>query len=309
MQKVLVILGPTASGKSNLAVMLAKKFNGEIISADSRQVYKGLNIGTGKISKKEMKGIPHYLLDNASPTSKKVFTVQDFKDQAEKAIQKILTKNKLPIICGGTGFYIKAVVDNISLPNVLANKKLRKKLEKKSTQELFTILKKLDPARAKNIDSKNPVRLIRAIEIATALGKVPSLEAQLPSNYKFLQIGIRTNPEQLKKKIKARLISRINTGMIQEAQKLHKQGLSWKRMEQLGLEYKYLAQYLQKKGPFDKAQGKQENKQELIEKLNLEIWHYAKRQMTWFKKDTRIKWFSIKDLNKIERGIKNFMKK
>ncbi len=167
--KLIVILGPTASGKSELAVKLAKKFNGEIISADSRQVYKGLNIGTGKITKKEMKGIGHHLLDVASP--KRKFTVAQFQKLAFKKIREIQRRGKTPFLVGGTGFYIQSVVDNISIPEVTPNWKLRKALEKKNTEELFSMLKKLDPARAKTIDSKNPRRLTRAIEIASAEGR------------------------------------------------------------------------------------------------------------------------------------------
>ena len=137
--KILVILGPTASGKTALSVELAKKFNGEIISADSRQVYKGMDVGTGKVTKREMKGIPHHLLDVADP--RKRFTVADFKRQAEKAINEILSRGKLPIICGGTGYYIQAVVDGITPPEVPPDKKLRSELEKKSADELFKILK------------------------------------------------------------------------------------------------------------------------------------------------------------------------
>ena len=174
-----MILGPTASGKSALGVKLAKKINGEIISADSRQVYKGLDIGSGKITRKEMGGIPHYCLDIFSP--KKIFTVVDFKKRADKAIEEIFAKNKTPIIVGGTGLYIQAIVDNIVLPEVKPDWKLRKELEKKTTEEMFKMLKNLDPERAKNIDAKNPRRLIRAIEIAKALGKVPNLAVKPPS--------------------------------------------------------------------------------------------------------------------------------
>ncbi len=295
--KILVILGPTASGKSDLAVQLAKQFNGEVISADSRQVYKGLDIGSGKITKKEMAGIPHHLLDVVSP--KKVFSVHDFKILADKAIQEILHKNKLPIICGGTGFYIQSIVDNIILPEVPANLKLRKRLEKKSLESLFNQLAKLDIRRAATIDVHNKVRLIRAIEIATYLGTVPEIKKE--PLYTSLQIGLKTEENILKEKIKTRLLKRIKSGMITEAQNLHKKGLSWKRMEALGLEYKYQALYLQNKI----------SKQEMIEKLNLEIWHYAKRQMTWFKKDTRIKWFSTKpaNLKKIEKEVIRFTAK
>lgn len=279
--RVLIIVGPTASGKSDLAVKIAKKHNGEIISADSRQVYKGLNIGTGKITKKEMRGVPHHLLDIADP--KKIFTVSEYKKMADKTISEIISRGKMPIICGGTGFYIQTVIDNIALPEVPPNIKLRKKLEKKSTEKLFEILKNLDPERAKNIDAKNGRRLIRAIEIATKLGKVQKIHSGGFSAYNPLFIGIKIEPEILKKRIYKRLISRLKKGMISEAKKLHSQGLSWKRMEDLGLEYRYLARFLQNKI----------TKKEMIEQLNKEIWHYAKRQMTWFKRDKRIKWITV----------------
>ena len=164
--KVLVICGQTATGKSDLAVMLAKKINGEVISADSRQVYKGLNIGSGKITKKEMCGIPHYLLDVVHP--KQIFSIAEYQTIAQQKIQEIIARGKTPIICGGTGFYIDAITKGIVLPEVAPNTVLRKKLENKTTKELVYILTKLDPARAKTVDIQNNVRLIRAIEIATA---------------------------------------------------------------------------------------------------------------------------------------------
>lgn len=276
--KVLVILGPTAVGKSDLAVEIALAYNGEVISADSRQVYTGLDIGTGKITKKEMKGVPHHLLDVVNP--KKVFSVELWKKQAENAIKDIVYRGKLPIICGGTGFYIQSIVDNITLPDVPANKELRKELSLKNTDELFLMLKRLDPKRAKNIDAKNPVRLIRAIEIATVLGNIPKAK-KVKSDYEFIQIGLTLPLEILRKKIHTRLLSRMKKGMLAEAKKLHERGLSYKRMEALGLEYRYLALYLQKKIA----------KQEMLEKLDIEIGQYARRQMQWFKRDDRIKWF------------------
>jgi tRNA dimethylallyltransferase len=292
MNKVLIILGPTATGKSSLAVKLAKKYNGEVISADSRQVYKGLNIGTGKITKKEMRGIPHYMLDVISP--KKVFSVSDWQKQTKKIVEDILSRGKLPIICGGTGFYIQSIVDNITLPEVPPNKVLRKKLEGKTLLELNTILKKLDKKRCENIDTKNPVRLIRAIEIATKLGKVPTLQrAQGKDSLEFLQIGLTLPDKELKNKINKRLLSRIKSGMIKEAQNLHKNGLSWKRMRQLGLEYRYLADYVEKRM----------TETEFIQKLETEIWRYAKRQMTWFRRDKEIKWFTPNQMKKIEEEI------
>lgn len=293
--KIVIIMGPTTVGKSSLAVELAKKFNGEIISADSRQVYKGLNIGTGKITKREMQGVPHYLLDVANP--KRRFTVAEYKKLAEKILPYMVVRNKLPIIVGGTGFYIQALVDNITIPEVPANPKLRKEIEKKSTEELFKILKKLDPKRAENIDSKNPRRLIRAIEIAKHLGKVPSYTLN-PSSYTPLFIGLDLPDKKLKQKIKKRLEERIKKGMISEAKRLHKNGLSYKKMRELGLEYKFLAKYLK-----DEL-----SKEEMITQLEIAIWHYAKRQRTWFKRDKRILWFKPTDQKKIEREVKKFLK-
>jgi len=187
-KKLIVILGPTASGKSEMAIKLAKRFNGEIISADSRQVYKEMDIGTGKLTKKEMKGIPHYLLDVASP--KRRFTVVQYRKLALKAIEKIFKKGKIPILCGGTGFYIQAVIDGLVIPEVPPDWKLRKKLEKKSVKELFNQLEKIDPQRAKTIEPKNKRRLIRALEIVKKIGPVPILKKQ-PLPYPVLMIGIK----------------------------------------------------------------------------------------------------------------------
>ena len=275
-----MILGPTASGKSALAVKMAKKINGEIISADSRQVYKGLDIGAGKITKKEMGGIPHYCLDIVSP--KKIFTVVDFKKRADKAIEEIFAKNKTPIIVGGTGLYIQAIVDNIVLPEVKPDWKLRKELEKKTTEEMFKMLKKLDPERAKNIDAKNPRRLIRAIEIAKALGKVPNLAVKPPS-WGSLQIGLKLPDEILKKNIEKRIKKMLKSGLVAETKKLRKSGLSWKRIYELGFEYRYPALFL--RGEI--------SKDEMLAKMLIENWQYAKRQMTWFKRDKRIKWINF----------------
>ncbi|MEK7575263.1 MAG: tRNA (adenosine(37)-N6)-dimethylallyltransferase MiaA [Patescibacteria group bacterium] len=292
--KILVILGPTATGKSALAVAIAKKFNGEIISADSRQVYTGLNIGTGKVTKKEMCGIPHHLLDVANP--KKRFTVVDFQKHAREKIAEIFSRGHLPIICGGTGFYIEALVDNVILPDVPPNETLRASLRGQAPETLIATLMKLDPLRAKNIDPKNSRRIIRAIEVATALGAVPPISKTV-SPFGTLHIGLTLPAEELKKKIAARLSVRLKIGMITEAKRLHAKGLSWKRMEELGLEYRYLALFLQNKI----------SKTEMITRLQYEIWHYARRQMTWFSKNKQIHWFKPKNFSKIQTEIKNFL--
>ena len=280
-RKIIVILGPTASGKSALALKIAKKINGEIISADSRQVYKGLDIGSGKITRKEMGGVPHYCLDIVSP--KKIFTVVDFKKRAEKAIEKIFAKNKTPIIVGGTGLYIQAVVDNITLPEVKPNWKLRKELEKKTTEEMFGMLKKLDPERARNIDAKNPRRLIRAIEIAKKLGKTPKLMSMSRRDLDIRQIGIKLPDEILKKNIEKRIKKMLKNGLVAETKKLKSSVLPWKRIYELGFEYKYPALFLQNKI----------SKDEMLAKMLIENRQYSKRQMTWFKRDKRIKWINF----------------
>jgi tRNA dimethylallyltransferase len=322
--KLVVILGPTASGKTSLSIKLAQKFGGEIVSADSRQVYKGLDIGSGKVNKKEMQGIAHYLLDVANPKNR--FSVTQYQKLAQKAIKNIQTKGKLPFLVGGTGFYIQSIVDNIVLPEIKPNWKLRARLEKKSNEELFLMLQKLDPVRAQNIDRHNPRRLLRALEIVMTTGRpVPALTCHceepagdvaiqdISTNSRLLrfarndgldvlQIGIKKDKTELANLIKKRLLARLkNNAMINEVKKLHNppagKGLSWKRLEELGLEYKFVAQYLQNKISY----------QEMINKIQIESEHFAKRQATWFKRDKRIIWVS--NYKQGEKLVKKFSNK
>ena len=315
--KLIVILGPTASGKSKLAVQLARKFDGEIISADSRQVYHGMDIGTAKITKKEMGGVPHYLLDVANPERR--FTVAQYKKLALAAIKKILKKGKIPIICGGSGFYIQAIVDNISIPEVKPDLKLRANLEKKTAEQLFAELKKLDPNRAKNIDRFNKRRLIRALEIIYKTGRpVPPFIISHPchpeldsgsrlgfrvkpgmtsSGFDTLFIGVKKTKNELTKMIHQRLLRRLKQGLITEVKKLKKTGLSWRRLEEFGLEYRWIAKYLQKKIDY----------QTMINSLQKDSEHFAKRQMTWFKRDNRIHW--IKNKNQGQKLAAQFLNK
>lgn len=293
--KIIVILGPTSTGKSAIAVEIAKKINGEIISADSRQVFKGMDLGSGKITKKEMGGIPHHLLDVSNP--KNFFSVVKYKELAEKEIEKIISRNKVPIICGGTGFYIDSIVKNIVLPEVGLNKKLRTKLEKYSLDRLYIILKKLSPSRAKKIDKYNKVRLIRAIEIASALGNVPNV-IEGPKKYNYLIIGLDMDDNILKQRMHYRLLARIKAGMVNEVKKLHKQGITWKRLESFGLEYRQVAMFLQNKI----------TKEQMIENLKKEIWHFIKRQRTWFKRNKKIKWYEPNQISVISKEVKNFIK-
>lgn len=275
MNKVIVILGQTATGKSNLAVKIALKINGEIISADSRQIYKGIDIGSGKITKKEMQGVPHYLLDIANP--KRKFTVAQFKKLADKKIKEIIKRGKTPIICGGTGFYIDAVTKGIIFPEVPPNTKLRKELEKKTTEELFKIVKKLDSKRAQNIDAKNSVRLIRAIEIIKYLGNVPKITAVQPL-YEFVKIGLFLPTEILQKKVTKRVKGMFKAGLLNEIKKLKRNGISEKRLKEFGFEYFHPTE----------------------ESVITETIKYAKRQMTWFKRDPEIKWFDASNKDQSE---------
>ncbi len=270
MQKLIVVCGPTATGKSDYAVALAKKVNGEIISADSRQVYKGLDIGSGKITLSEMEGVPHHMLDVVSP--QEPFSVTEYKTLAVQAINDIVARGKTPIIVGGTGFYIDAIICDTMFPSVPPNKTLREQLHQNSTIANFRVLEELDPRRAALIDRHNNMRLIRAIEIATALGSVPEL--QKTTQYDVEWIYLDFPDEELKERIHTRLIKRIEGGMVEEVAELHKNGLSWERLESLGLEYRFVAQYLQ--GAVEKDT--------MLTLLETAIWQYAKRQRTWFKK-------------------------
>lgn len=294
--KLIIILGPTATGKSDLAVEIARQHNGEVVSADSRQVYRGLDIGSGKITKREMRGIPHYLLDVADP--KRQFSVAQYQRLASRAISDIIKRGKTPIVCGGTGFYIQAIIENTILPEVPPNPTLRKELAHKTTEELFTLLTTLDPARAQTIDARNPVRLLRAIEIASALGHVPR-PATTPSPYNILQIGLTLPHDALREKIHIRLTKRLRQGMVAEGKRLHKDGLSWKRMRELGLEYRALADLL------TETITREEMKQRIV----TESFQYAKRQMTWFKRDKKIKWYAPTQQTKILSRVKSFLTK
>ncbi len=282
--KLLVICGQTGTGKSGLAIELAQKFNGEIISADSRQVYTGLNISSGKLNREEMHGIPHHLIDVTDLSHD--FSVAEYKEQAQEVITDIHARGKLPIICGGTGQYIQALTTPQTLPPVPANQKLRELLEEKSITELFALLTEKDPARAQTIDQHNKVRLIRALEIIEALGHVPppSLYAPLQASTNkddILFIGLAMPKEELVERIRVRIDASLDL-MIAEVQNLHEtQNIPWSRLERLGLWPERVAKYLQKEISYT----------ELVRDMNTETWQYAKRQKTWFQRDPRIVWF------------------
>lgn len=303
--KVLVVLGPTASGKSSAAIALAKRFNGEVISADSRQVYRGMNLGTGKVEGEMGKidghpaffseDVPHYMIDIVSPLTD--YNVAKFKREVYKLIPWIQARGKLPILCGGTMFWITTVVENLDFPGVLPDRALRRELYKLSERELFDQLKKADPDRAKTIDAKNKVRLVRALEISARNQRVGELKTG-PQEFDFLQVGLNWPKEVLHERIAKRLNERFDHGMVEEVEKLRKSGVTWKRMDDFGLEYRYISRYLR---------GKLELK-EMKQLLFIAIRQYAKRQMTWFKRPAKrgsIVWEN--NLTEIEQLVKSWI--
>lgn len=275
---IIVVCGPTASGKSSFGVELAREFNGEIISADSRQVYKYLNVGTGTISRKEMGGVPHHGLSFVDP--KKQMTVTEFRSFAENCLARILAHKRVPFVVGGTGQYITSLIDRVDLPDVPPNAALRKRLGKKTAEELFHMLKGLDPARAITIDQKNPRRLIRAIEIVTGSGSaVPRARLRPRSN--VLMIGIGHDATTLRERVAEARKERFEHGVLREMNNLNKtRKLPWKVIESHGIDYRYLA-------PVVRGEKKIED---VLPELDKALWDYAKRQLTWFRKDKRIHW-------------------
>ncbi|MDO8593188.1 MAG: tRNA (adenosine(37)-N6)-dimethylallyltransferase MiaA [bacterium] len=293
--KVIIILGPTSSGKTKLAVRLAALFNGEIVSADSRQVYKGMDVGTGKDLGEYT--VPYHLIDVADP--KKQFDVAKYQKLAYQAIDNILKRGKLPIVAGGSGLYLQAVVDGYKLNKVKADKALRRELEKLTIEQLLNKLKALNPAFASKLnqsDSKNKRRLIRYVEIMSnnviARSAVPTRHCGLDPQSRSLSIaansgfrlggrndvkiiGLTCPREVLNERIRQRLIDRLEKeDMIGEVKRLHREGLSWKRLESFGLEYKFIARYLQGKMKYE----------EMVEKLNIASRQFARKQMTWFRR-------------------------
>ena len=286
--KIIVITGTTASGKTGLAVKLAYKFNGEIVSADSRQVYRYMDIGTGKdlreykidarskkFKKKKSLKIPYHLIDVAHPNTE--FNLVKWKKKAELAINEILKKGRVPIVAGGTGLYTQALVDNFNLSRVGPNKKLRDSLEEKNANQLFDELKKINKKFAENLhasDKKNKRRLIRYIEV---LKGAVNFSLETSSNkYEYLIIGLTYPRDVLRKRIYGRLIERLEKeDMIKEVEQLHeKYKVSWKRLESFGLEYKFISKHL----------SGEVNYNDMFQKLNSAIHSFAKRQMTWFRR-------------------------
>lgn len=303
--KIIAIVGQTATGKSDLALELAKIFHGGVISADSRQVYTGMDIGTGKIRTypklfpklssnkiESVDNIPHFGLNIANPMEH--FTVSDYKNYAKEKIERLLKNKYLPIICGGTGLWVDTLLNNQSIPKAKANPKIRSELEVMSTDELVSKLNELDPERVKKIDIKNRHRLVRAIEINLVTGNpVPKITTS--SDYDVLFLSPKIEKNELEEKIKLRLKERIKAGMLSEVMALHKNHVTYKRLEELGLEYKYAALVLQNK--LDESK--------LFDELSTKIIQYSKRQQTWFKRNKSI--HHISSALEAKQLVKNFI--
>lgn len=352
-EKLVVILGPTATGKTKLAVSLALKYDGEIVSADSRQVFRGMDLGTGKdladyivdLSKKNgrelqniinsyqldnsdktaglakiplKKGhrapngisavvtrghlksfkVPYHLIDIIEPMTP--FNVAKYQKLAYKAIDGIISKNRLPFLVGGTGLYLDAVVENFIFGSVVSKadlEKIRQRLDRLTLSQLLGLLKKVDPETYKIIDKKNRRRVQRAVEIYESSGQKKSAvsnRGQRP--YQTLIIGLKFPLEEIYKKIDSRLDNRLREGMVTEIKRLRQKGVSWKRLEEFGLEYRYVSRYV--RGLIDY--------ETMIEQLKTEIHHFAKRQLTWFRRNQDIFW--IDSLKTADKLIKDFLK-
>ncbi len=282
---VYVIGGPTASGKSKLAVELAKKVNGEIISADSMQIYKEMNIGTAKVNKEEMQGVQHYLVDFVSPDER--YSVSNFKKDAERAIEEILAKGKTPIVVGGTGLYIDSLIYGIEFQDEEVDLEYREKLNKIADEEglenLHKMAQKIDPEAMKKISINDKKRIIRVLEIYHKTGKTKT-EQELQSRknevkYEYKVFAITMDREKLYERIEKRVDSMIEQGLIEEVKQILNKYHTFPTAMQ-GLGYKEVVEYLEGSC----------TKEEMIEKIKKETRHYAKRQLTWFRKNKETIW-------------------
>jgi len=308
--KLIVILGPTASGKTGTSLKLAKKYNGEIISADSRQIYKKMDIATAKVKGEwqwgfnwngprktyHVEDIPHHLIDIIDPG--KQFTAADFRDKSIKYAKMAERSGRIPMVVGGTGLYISALVDNLSIPRVEANKKLRESLEEKTNDELISLLESLDPKILETIDKKNKRRLIRALEVCIFTGE-PFSEQRKKGEQIFdvLQIGIEVDREELHNRISNRVDQMMKDGLLDEVSALLKQKYGWQLPSMSGIGYKQFKPYVNGECTLEKS----------IEDLKRDTRRFARRQLTWFKKDKRIKW--CKNYEEVEGEVGEFLKK
>ncbi len=275
--KLIVIAGTNASGKSGLGIELAAHYGGEVVSADSRQVFRGLDLGSGKITAEETKGVPHHLIDVVDAGD--FYSMADFQKQAYEAIDDIIARGKTPFLVGGTGLYVASVADGYVMSDRMPDLAYRNELEKLSTEELYIMLKKIVPDT--DVDARNRNRVMRVLEkIHDGDDITPSKEPR----YETLRLGVTWERDILRQRIDERLDRRLEQGMIEEVENLLKSGVSETFMIKLGLEYKFITQYLK---------GEYSSLEEMKDLLATAIKQFAKRQMTWFRRDQSIQWLDM----------------
>jgi tRNA dimethylallyltransferase len=281
--KIITIVGTNASGKSSVGLDLAKKYNGEIISADSRQIFKGYDLCSGKVTEVEKNIIPHHLLDVIDVGD--YFSLSDYQNLAYKEINDIVERNRIPFLVGGTGLYINSVVYGYNLVDVGPDESIREQLETMSTEGLVSLIEEKEGSIPDFIDTNNKKRLIRACEIILLGKKLNDTRANTPL-FESLQIGVTWDISVVRERIEKRLKERLEQGMLDEVKKGLESGIGYDVYYNLGLEYRFIAQYLNNE--FD-------NFNDFYEKLKMAIGQFAKRQMTWFRKDKTIKWLNMND--------------
>ena len=275
--KLIVIAGTNASGKSGLGIELAARYCGEVVSADSRQVFRGLDLGSGKITPEETKGVPHHLIDVAEPGD--FYSMADFQKQAYEAIDGIIARGKLPFLVGGTGLYVASVADGYVMSDRMPDLAYRNELEKLTTEEIYAKLRQIVPDT--DVDPRNRNRVMRVLEkIHDGDDITPSKEPR----YETLRLGVTWDRDILRQRIDERLERRLEQGMIEEVDNLLQSGVSETFMIKLGLEYKFITQYLK---------GEYSSLEEMKELLATAIKQFAKRQMTWFRRDQSIHWLDM----------------
>lgn len=302
--RALCIVGPTSSGKTALGIALAKKFKGEVINADARQIYRGFNIGTGKPEGRRMSSdgrrfflverVPHHLMDFMSPL--KVCTVAEWQKKALRFVRTLSDKGKLPILVGGTGLYIQALVDNYRIPSVPPNPAYRGAMESKTLSELVSMLLHVDPEAEKIVDLKNRRRVLRALEVVTFTGRAFSVQRHRDRPVvDALLIGIKRSKEELKERIEMAIDQMILRGWVKEVEKLHRHGVPWNAPAMTSIGYREIGAYLRGEIPLETA----------IERTKRATGQYTKRQITWFKREGRVHW--VKDAAEAARVVKKWM--
>jgi tRNA dimethylallyltransferase len=297
---VVAIVGTTASGKSELAIALALRLGGEVVSADSRQVYRGLDVGSGKVPPAERRGVPHHLLDVADVRER--FTVAQYQARAFAALADVHRRGRLPLLVGGTGLYVRAVIDNPRYPAVAPDPELRRELERRPLGALVEELRRLDPLAAARLDVRNPRRVVRALEVTLSTGRPFSAQQGTGEpRVRALQLGLTWPAAILRRRIADRLEARLagQPGLIDEVRGLLEAGVPAERLLELGLEYRFVTRHLL--GEL--------TREALVAELEQAIWRYAKRQLTWFRHDPRIAWLDVEGdlVREAEQRITDFL--